>query len=302
MQNNESLLTLNNQQEQITQLSQEISSGLKLNSASDDPSAWAQAMNVKQGLREYTSCLSGISFATGWGDATESALNQLSDLVSQAKQLAISASSSTSTSASTADATQVDSILQEALNLANSQYGDQYIFSGTSTTTAPYSIDETTGDVTYSGDTNPISVKTGTSTAADGGTTVVNLTGDQVFSYTSPSDGSTQNVLNEIWELGNAITTGDTSTVSASITTLGDAFDHINNELTTAGCTLSNLTAQQSAIETFQTSDDSTLSDLQDADVAAATTQLSTAQTAFEAALKVTASLTSLNLAAYLTA
>ena len=91
MQINATLLTLNDQQEQITQLSQQISSGLKLTSASDDPYAWAQAMNIKQSLREYNSFLSGINFATGWGQATESALNQLSDLVSQAKQVAISA-------------------------------------------------------------------------------------------------------------------------------------------------------------------------------------------------------------------
>ena len=78
----------------------------------------------------------------------------------------------------------MNAILQQAVSLANSQYGDQYIFGGTNTTTAPYSID-VSGNVTYSGDSNSIQVKTGTSSAADGGSTAVNLTGDEVFSYTS---------------------------------------------------------------------------------------------------------------------
>ena len=163
MQKNETLLTLNDQQEQINQLSQEISSGVKLTSPSDDPSAWSQAMNVQQSLREYNSFLGGINFATGWDQATESALSQLSDLVSQAKQIAISASSANSTSQNAALASQLDGILQQAVTLANSQYGDQYIFGGTSTTTAPFSIDDSTGTVNYSGDSNSIKVKTSSS-------------------------------------------------------------------------------------------------------------------------------------------
>src|SRR5271157_1903883 len=100
MQTNQNLLTINDQQEQINQLSQQISSGVKLSSPSDDPYDWAQAMNINQGLQEYNSILSGINFATGWGNATGSALSQLSNLVSQAQQVAISAGSATGTSQS----------------------------------------------------------------------------------------------------------------------------------------------------------------------------------------------------------
>ncbi len=298
MQKNETLLTLNDQQEQINQLSQEISSGVKLTSPSDDPSAWSQAMNVQQSLREYNSFLGGINFATGWDQATESALSQLSDLVSQAKQIAISASSANSTSQNAALASQLDGILQQAVTLANSQYGDQYIFGGTSTTTAPFSIDDSTGTVNYSGDSNSIKVKTSSSDASSGGSTVVNLTGDQVFSYSS--GGSTLNVLQEIWGLKQAIQNGDSATISSKLTTLDDAFNHINNESTTIGSMLSELTTQQSAINAFQTNEQSTLSNLQDTDVASATIKLQQAQTAFQAALQVTSMLGNLNLATYL--
>ena len=298
MQKNETLLTLNDQQEQINQLSQEISSGVKLTSPSDDPYAWSQAMNVQQSLREYNSFLGGINFATGWDQATESALSQLSDLVSQAKQIAISASSANSTSQNAALASQLDGILQQAVTLANSQYGDQYIFGGTSTTTAPFSIDDSTGTVNYSGDSNSIKVKTSSSDASSGGSTVVNLTGDQVFSYSS--GGSTLNVLQEIWGLKQAIQNGDSATISSKLTTLDDAFNHINNESTTIGSMLSELTTQQSAINAFQTNEQSTLSNLQDTDVASATIKLQQAQTAFQAALQVTSMLGNLNLATYL--
>ncbi|MGA2936077.1 MAG: flagellin [Syntrophobacteraceae bacterium] len=294
MQTNQTLLTLNDQQEQINQLSQQISSGVKLSSPSDDPFGWAQVMNVNQGLQEYNSILSGINFGTGWAQATGSALSQLSNLVSQAQQIAISAGSATGTAQSATLASEVNGILQQAVNLANSQYGDQYIFGGTSTTSAPYSMDDLTG----SGDSNPIQVKTGTSDATAGGSTVVNLTGNDVFSFTS--GGNTLNVLQVIAGLGQALQTGDSATVSSDITTLNDAYNHINNEAAINGATLSDLSTQKSAINVMQTNAQSTLSNLDDTNIAEATTKLSQAQTAFQAALQVTGMLDNLNLASYL--
>ncbi len=299
MQSNETLLTLNNQQEQINQLSQQIASGVKLSSASDDPDAWAQTMNVNQGLGEYNSIVGGLNFATGWGQSTESSLSQLSDLVSQAKQVAISASGASTSTQSSALVSQVNGILSQALNMANSQYGDQYIFAGTKTTTAPYSI-SSSGVVSYSGDSNSIEVKTGTCGASAGGSTVVNLTGDQVFDYTSSADGSSQNVLNAIWTLGHAIQTGDSATVSSSITTLSDAFNHISNESSVAGSMVSDISTQQSAISAIQLNAKTTLSNLDETNIASATTQLTQVQTAFQAALKVSTTLENLNLASYL--
>jgi flagellar hook-associated protein 3 FlgL len=299
MQNSQSLLNLENDQDQISQISQTLSSGEKLSAPADDPYAWAQSMNIQQGLREYNSVLNNINFATGWEQQTDSALSQLSSLVNQAQQAAISATSATGSDESAALATQVDGILQQALNLANSQYGDQYIFAGTSTSSAPYSIDNSTGVVTYSGDTNPINVRTSVGNPSTGNLTTVNLTGDDVFSFTS--GGKTLNVLQEIWNLGQAIQTGDSAAITSEITTMNDAFNHINDESTINGANLSTLSSQKSAISVFQTNDQSNLSNLKDTDMASATTKLSQAQTAYQAALEVTSQLSSLNLASILT-
>lgn len=295
---NSTLTNLNNQQEQISTLSEQISSGTTLASPSDDPYAWAQSMNVNQGVREYNSFLSNITFATGWGNSTESSLNQLTDLISQAKQIAISASSTNGSTQASAYAGEVTSILNQAVTLANSQYGSQYVFSGTETTSAPYSIDSSTGAVTYNGDSNYIQVKTSATVAAQGGSTTVNVTGPDVFTYTS--GGNTLNVLQEIWKLGQEIQNGDTSGINTSMTTLDDAYTHVNDELTTVGSRLASLDSQKTAINTFITNEKSTLSSLQDTDLAGAATKLAQAKTAYQAALQVSSSLANLNLASYL--
>jgi flagellar hook-associated protein 3 FlgL len=292
--NDQNLLTLENQETEINQISQTISSGQKMSSPSDDPYSWAQAMNVQQGVREYNSVLGNVSYANGFEQATSSALSQLSDLLSQAKDVAISAASSTSSSSSYTS--EVSSILQQALNLANTQYDGEYIFAGTATDTAPYSIDSN-GNVTGGG-TGSIEVRTGVSNGTDSNLTQINVPGDDVFTFTS--GGSTKNVLSQLYQLQQALNNGDSSAISGAITTMGDAFENVNNQITINGDRMSALSTQQSALTTLQTDTKNELSGLQDTDLAAATTKLDQMQTSFEAALKVTSMLDNLNLAAYL--
>lgn len=295
---NETLLNLNNQQGQIGTLSQEISSGQQLLSPSDDPVSWSQAMSANQTVREYNSFVSNVNFATGWGQATESALNQLSDLLSQAQQVAETASSSTDNSQSGALTSEVNTILQQAETVANTQYEGQYIFSGTATDTEPYSIDSSTGDVTYSGNSDSIEVQTSTSSGSQGGLTAVNMNmnGNDILG----AEGGGVNVLNAIWSLGQAIQSGNSTDVSSSLTTIGDAFNQVNDQLATVGTMVSGLTNQQSALSTMVTNEKGVLSNLDDTDMTSAVTKLSQAQTTYQAALQVTSLLDSLNLASIL--
>lgn len=295
MSTNETLLNLNDQQEQINTLSQQISSGKQLNAASDNPYSWSQAMNTTQTVREYNSFISNVNFATGWGNATESALSQFSTLLTQAKSVAESGTSAAGLNQSAMLAPEVSGILQQAMGLANTQYNGQYIFSGTATDTQPFSMDSTTGDVTYSGNSSAINVKTSVSSVAGGGMTAVNLAGDAVFGGSTTSGGS--NMLKDIYDLQQALNSGDSTQIGNSITTLGNDFDQINNQMTMIGATMSGLTNQQTALNTMLTNEKGVLSNYQDTDVASATVKLSTAQTAFQAALQVTTLLDKLNLA-----
>ncbi|MDR3557624.1 MAG: flagellin [Syntrophobacteraceae bacterium] len=296
MSTDETLLNLNDQQDQINTLSQQISSGKQLNAASDNPYSWSQAMNTTQTLREYNSFLSNVNFATGWGNATESALSQFSTLLTQAKSVAESATSAVGQSQSATFASEAGGILQQAMVLANAQYNGQYIFSGTATDTQPFSMDSTTGDVTYNGNSSAIGVKTSVSGVSGGGTTAVNLAGDAVFGGSTTTAGGS-NMLKDIYDLQQALSSGDSAQIGNSFTTLGNDFNQVNNQLTTIGTTMSGLTNQQTALNTMLTNEKGVLSNYQDTDVAAATVKLSTAQTAFQAALQVTTLLDKLNLA-----
>ena len=100
--------------------------------------------------------------------------------------------------------------------------------------------------------------------------------------------------------MGRTIQNDDSTTISSDITSLNDAYNHVNNESAVNGATLNDLTSQQSAINVMQTNDQSTRSNLDDVDVASATTKLAQAQTAYQAALQVAGILDNLDLASLL--
>ncbi len=290
------LLWLNRRKESTNQLSNSISSGTKLASPSDDPVAWARSADLKQGLREYDSILGNLDFATGWNQAADAALTNVSDLISQARQVGISANGPSGEDQKDALAAQLDGIISQMLQAANSQYSDQYIFAGTATASAPFSLDDSTGEVTYSGDSGQVQVRTD---RGANGVSTVNQTGTDVFSFAS--GGSDLNVIHEIWELKQAVSAGDSDAVSAKLNTLDDAFQSVSSKSTTTGARLAALENQKSTLNTLKTVMTSRLSDLQDIDLADAVIQLQQQQTAYEASLKVISLTNSLNLASLLT-
>lgn len=288
------LFSLTGKTEEINRLQYAISSGTNLASPADDPHAWAQAMEVKQGLREYDSILKNISHARGWNNATEAALNRMSDLLSQAQQNAITATSPSWVDKRDGLANEVDEIIKEALSIANSQWGDRYIFGGSETSSPPYSIDDATGAVTYSGDGEHFSVRTD---RGGNGSAVVNIAGPEVFTFASGSD--TLNVLNELWELREAIKSQDSTTISDKLTTLGDALSAVSKQTAITGTRLAALDERESAISVFKTNEQQELTDLAATDLTDAIVKLQQEQTVYQAALKVTSMMNELNLASY---
>lgn len=296
MQTSNALLSFEQDQNQINTLSNEVSSGSTLTSPGDDPNAWSQSMNFRQGIREYNTIVSNINFATGWDQATDSALTQVTDLVTQAQQTAISAQGPSGLSDPSALVTSLDGLIQQMVTEANSQYGDQYLFNGTAgSSTPPFSFDDSTGTLTYHGDSGNINVRTN---SGSGATFTVNLSGDQVFNF--QSGGSTLNIIQEIWKLKQAISNGDSTTIESEAGILDTASQYLGQQSVIVGSRLDELQSQQSTISALTTDDQSRLSDLADTNMAQTITQLQQYQTAYQAALQVTGSLSNLSLVNYL--
>lgn len=289
--NEKMLKYLNRSKENIDRLSTSISSGTRMTKQGDDPQAWARSITIRQEIRELGTYKKNIQFATSWNETTESSLNQMSDLVTSARNIGIAAQSVASPEKRQAQVESLNQIIQQAVSLANTQYGDQYIFSGRKTSTAPFTVvKDSEGNVTgiseYQGDEESISVRISRNTTQD-----VNLNGKDLFATTGTD------VLQQLIDLKEAVAAGDSALIQQSLGKLEASYQHLTNRSSRVGSKLSVLETQTQILESLDLEKTSALSDISDTDISEAIIQLSQSRTVFEAVLQVTGLVANLNLA-----
>src|ERR1700756_904663 len=118
---------------------QELSTGKRINQPSDDPSGTALALQLNTDLSNLNNYSNQVTDGTGWSQASSSALSDVTNSVQRIRELTLEASNGTQTTADMqASAQEVNQLIDQIKQDANSQYNGQYVFSGSATSTAPY--------------------------------------------------------------------------------------------------------------------------------------------------------------------
>jgi len=286
---------INRKQVDIDRLTTMLSSEKKLLSPSDDPDAWAAAMDLKQGLRAIETFENNIQFGLSWGNMTDLYLDRLSDLIMEATDIANSAITQGTDEEHAANVTMSEQIVKDALEIANAEYDGRYLFSGLADPSPSdlFTQDDATGAVTYNGDQGELKVRTGTNK-----TSIINLNGEDVFNY--PADTPTTNILVELWSLREAIEAEDTSAIQTVLTNLDGALEHVQSQRSVLAVRLGDMKSQQEALDALSLSKANRLSELEAADTAELIILLQQKQTALEACLSATAMIDDLNLMDFL--
>ncbi|HOV85484.1 MAG TPA: flagellin [Syntrophobacteraceae bacterium] len=291
------LLNINRDSVDLDRLTTEIGSGKRLLEPSDDPAAWSQKVEMKQGLRELQTFKDNVDFGIGWNQAVEDALNRASDLLMRAKEVGMGAVKLVDAEERSAKVDELQQIFEEALGVMNEQYGELYLFSGKQTSTAPFQLGDPTDpgypDFTYHGDTQDYQVRVGKDFRQ-----TINLNGADVF-FADASDVDT-NLLKRIMDLRDAVREGDTDKITSLLGSLDEDYERITMKQSTVGVRLEGLDRQKSALESIAVNRTDRLSEIEDADVAEVITRLQQKQVAYEAALRATTLIKDLNLAKFL--
>src|SRR5271157_4566175 len=119
----------------------EISSGKKINVPSDDPVVYTEAtlLNAQQGTN--TQITRNLQSINSLGSMYESTFNSVNDLLTQAKQLALTYSDATmSPSDRQTGAQAVENIIEQLVTLGNTKLNNTYIFGGTKANQAPFQL------------------------------------------------------------------------------------------------------------------------------------------------------------------
>ncbi|NNE44951.1 MAG: flagellar hook-associated protein FlgL [Gemmatimonadetes bacterium] len=126
--------------ERVVEWQNKISSGRNLHSASDDPRAMSKALSIRSDLRETEAYRDNVSSASTHMSLTESALSELSDLLSRAKETVVQGSNDTSEVGGVDSLVRdLRSMIDEAMLIANRTVAGRHLFAGTATRTPAYS-------------------------------------------------------------------------------------------------------------------------------------------------------------------
>jgi flagellar hook-associated protein 3 FlgL len=148
-----SIRSMQDNLERLTDLRTKASSNKAFQFASDNPSAAIASLNLRSGLQANQAYLDTAQSTKDWMEATEYAFSQMEDLATRALNLAMSGLNDTLDETNLqAAATEIDSILQQAIEVGNTQHLGKYIFSGFQIDTEPFELVAGTPDtVIYNG-------------------------------------------------------------------------------------------------------------------------------------------------------
>ena len=267
---------------------QELSTGKSINEPSDNPSGTALALQLNNDLANLTSYNNNVTDGTGWTTAQTSALSDMTNAVERVQELVTSAANGgQSQSDLNVDAEEVNQLIDQIKQDANTQYDGQYVFSGSATTTQPYASG--TND-TYAGNSGSVTREIGPNTSLTISANLAGVLGNgQTVSGQPAGDGQ---LLNTLRNVVDDMQSGNTSSLSSTdLTDLGNNLNSLLGLSANVGATTDRLQMASSRIESLQNSATDTLSNTQDADMAQTEINFSTEQAALTAALQSGASI-----------
>lgn len=285
------------------QLSEEASSGIKVNTPSDDPTAAKNILDITSQLNQLNGYVNNMKTSQSELNTLDDSLTSLTTMIQNATNLATQAANGTyNTSDLNNIKTQVDSIINSVVSLANTQYNGKYIFAGTATSTIPYTV-AADGSITYNG-TPAASDSNRYVTISDGVSVAINITGDSVFgSYTQgtlPATPTGTGLLGNLKALSNALGNNGTTTYNGATVTPNSSLDVLSSNLNTVTTAQTKFAAITNRFKMTEDSMSNTIlnltsqkSDLQNADLTQVLTDLTAQQTALQATYKITSQMLS---------
>ena len=272
------LAGLNTIQQRAEQAQLQLTTGLRINTVSDDPSQISSLMQTRAELAQTTQIDANLNQVKAETDSAETGLSSAVTLMDRASTLGSQGESDINSPQERQDVAQeLGSVLQELVSVSQTNVGGRYIFSGDSDQQVPYTIDLTQAD--------PISPYAGSPATRqvqmpDGSLTSVSLTAQDIFD----SPDATQNVFQSVNDLRTALLNNDQAGIDAALPNVQTAGTFLNTQLAFYGTVQDRIADGQSYGSSYETQLQTQLSGIQDADAAQAITNLTLAQTDEQAA------------------
>jgi flagellar hook-associated protein 3 FlgL len=289
------LANLNRIEQQLSQATAEVSSGKKLNVASDDPAGVASLLQLRTDQQQNQQIEANLTLANTDASAADSALSSAATVMTTAIQIATQGANATQTADTRLSmAQQVQSILQEMVAFSQTQVQGRYIFSGDQAQSPTFQMDlsavngppDTTG---AANGVDQLSDAAATQRIQDpaGGSFTASRTAHDIFDNTD-SDGNPEadNVFAALNGLLTALNNNDQAGIANSVTNLQQAANRLSNMDAFYGTVETRIQDATTFANKYDSQLKTEIGNIQDADIVSAATLLTQANTELQAAME----------------
>jgi flagellar hook-associated protein 3 FlgL len=288
----------------------QISSGRKINSASDDPDRVQELLVARAHLEQTTQISANLGRAKAEVDTAEQVLEKAVEGLDRAAELGVEGANTTETPESRKTlAVEAQAVLENLVAVSQTNVEGRYLFSGDSDRTAPYTLDLTRA--------NGVSPYAGSAATREvlhpaGTRFTLSKTAQEIFDDPSPQKNvfAAVNSLRLALVNGPTVPPGDpayqaqydaqTAAIDGALGAVRSSRDHLSGELAFYGTTQNRVNDALDFAKKLELRQQTAVSNLGDADVTAAALELSLASTHQQAALAARARLPTSSLFDYL--
>ena len=285
---NDNLSRLNDYQGKVT-------IGKNFQYSSDDPSGVSAALTLRSTLQTNQTYLETIQNSGDWMSATEFSLGQMVDIANRATILGLQGLNDTlgSQERMAALGTEMDGLVQNAVQVGNTTHLGNYIFSGFQIQSKPFTIAASNNSVdSLDAGGNPLITNGKLQREISPNQTVtINVDGPATFSA----------LFQALIDARNALNANDTTALRTAYTNLGTALESITQVQTSVGARQRQLQTSSDRVEKTQLQLKSLLSQKEDVNMAEAISLMSNQETVYKTVLEVgQRAISALNLFDYL--
>lgn len=280
--------TINQQQ---TRLQSQVASGLRITQLEDDPAAAGRVLTLNSERRAIDQFTNNANRALEISQSTFSSLLQIKRISDRATELGTLGAGTQSSDQTNAYASELDQLLEQAVQQANSRLRNDYTFAGTAVDAAPYTVtrdvnNKITG-VTFVGNTNQIQIPLSDTASVDSGADATTTAGIASF-------------LNGLVAMRDALAAGNNTAVTVAQTGLIATEDIFVASLAQEGAVQMRIEINKSQQEDRRQNIQQMISTEVDTDLPTTIVKLNQAQLAYQASLQSSANIMRISLLDYI--
>ena len=283
----------------LTRSQMKAASGKEITRPSDDPFNASRAMALRHNVNATKQYERNVEDAIGWQDATEQALDRITESARAARDLLVQAGTDSADQTSrNSIAAELEQLIESIKQNASATYRGSYLFSGGETDVRPY---QPGADDSYGGDQGGLNpgVPGIVREIGPGVTMTINTVGDEVLG--GGQAAADDKLLHVLRDAVDHLRAGDGASLRGTdLTRLDAGIDSLLEVRAANGARTNRLEAAMTRLAEVEESTVRQLSSVEDADIAETLIELNSQTAAYQAALRAGASIVQTSLMDFL--